>query len=162
MGQAIKIEVNSKVLEKNLKRFSRSVSARAIVGIIKLNAKPLVSAIKQGAPERPKEGKPNKRFGKVYYPGNLKRSVGTKSFTRGSDSMGDLSVYVGANKGTVADGWYAKFVELGTQGRAGRGRITPNPFIARAAQREVPNMKRDLEKDIATYTTKLAKRLGFK
>jgi len=127
-------------------------------------AKPLVEAIKAGAPVSDEE---HYRYlgGKVvatYTPGNLKRSIRTMTFRRSgavfvgpkfSSSSGSKGVF----SGNRTDPWYAHIMEL-EYGLSGK---RPQPFIRPAAASTGPTALRiatvSLKRKIDAYANRLGK-----
>lgn len=176
------VRIDDSQLRMRLNKLKRSAQNNVVGGIIRKNVVPLVRTMKELAPERAENmfyisskkkvsTSPNKRAGKPYKAGNLKKSIGTKTF---SGYKGDLAVYVGPHHASQYDGWYAMFLELGTKGYggpigAGRGRkqdrqkyngagIQATHFISKAANATVPTITNNLEKDTAEYIERLARK----
>lgn len=159
------VSIDDSRLKAALIKLKRSAQASIVGGIVRKNVVPLVRTMKELAPERAPDmfyvksrkkvnTNPAKRLGKTYEAGNLKKSIGTRTFT----GRGDLAVYVGPNKGSTYDGWYAMFQELGTKTTGFGGPISPNPFIKRSADATMPVIVNNLEKDTAEYIERLAKK----
>lgn len=111
-------------------------------------AKPLIAAIKAAAPV---SSKAHSRYsaGKVvatYKPGNLRRSIQRLPLRRAKSA-----IYIGPRaRGGNPDGYYAPFLEYGTQNMSAR------PFIGPAAKAALPGAARTalelLKRRIETYT----------
>lgn len=147
-----------------VKQMPDKMKKREITGIMKMNLRPVVKAIKTNTPVsgythvRKTKNVYHKRTGELkrasvthtYESGNLKRSIGVKAFTKGDNP----TVFAGIQKGKN-DGWYGFFVERGTKHIAARN------FIAQAAAVSVPTATENLQNDIRNYIVKNAKRLGL-
>ncbi len=132
----IGIKIDDSRLKSALKGTKTSFRTSVLASIVKTSVKPMADTVRALAPDRRETAKPNtkpqKRFGKEYPAGGLKRSIGVRAFTNQSN----MSVYVGTQKTKLYDAWYAMFVEKGTQERfyngKNRGKINPMKFIERA------------------------------
>ncbi len=120
---------------------------RSIGADLGVAAKPLIAAIKAAAPV---SSKAHSRYsaGKVvatYKPGNLRRSIQRLPLRRAKSA-----IYIGPrSRGENPDGYYAPFLEYGTQNMSAR------PFIGPAAKAVLPAVGRTalelLKKRIETY-----------
>lgn len=130
-----------------------------IAGLIRKNMKPVAEAIKAKTPERKEGGtrgvvirrRKDGSISTASSEGNLKRSIGVKTFGKGNEVTG----YAGLQKGANADGWYGFFLERGTK------YISKRPFIAPAAAISVPAAAENLANDAAEYIVKNAQKLGL-
>jgi len=149
------------------------VKVKAMKGIMSKNMKPIVQGIKAATPSRADggyytsthqkvhQGKANPRHKRTKYesnasayntlPGNAKKSIGTKAFSKGQL----VTTYAGINKRKNVDGWYAFFVARGTK------HISKDDFISRGANPQMNKAANNLEKDIAEYLVKNARKLGL-
>jgi HK97 gp10 family phage protein len=135
-----------------------SVKTKAMRGIIAKNMKPVAKAIKNNTPTRDINAyqgsiKRKRKDGSIStdsMPGNLKKSIGVKTFGKGMEVSG----YAGIQK-KKNDGWYGFFVERGTK------HIAKNPFIQQAAASAIPAAAEMLSKDTTDYIIQNAKKLGL-
>jgi HK97 gp10 family phage protein len=119
----------------------------------------LINAIKQLAPVSDEPHSRYKGETKItYYPGNLRRSFRNLTFRRSP------AVWVGPKvdksgtgieyKGNKVDGYYAHFVEFGTENQR------PHPFVRPAAQTAGPETLRraiqELKKQIDSYAQSIS------
>lgn len=129
-----------------------------IAAMMKKNLQPVKETIKNMTPvrnEKSHQGKivryrKNGSISTESLPGNLKRSIGLRQFTKGED----VSVYAGIQKGRN-DGWYGYFVERGTRTQKGQH------FIEEAATLSMPTAADNLTTDIKDYIINNAKKLGL-
>lgn len=146
-----------KEFTEQVKKLGESQKKTVLAGIMRKNLQPVASAIRTLAPER-KSDRTIKRYRKdgsvstESTGGNLKRSIGVKSFT----GRGTVSAYAGIMNKKNADGWYGAFVERGTKTIKRK-----NPFIQRAANYTLPAANRNLGKDINEYIIKNGQKLGL-
>lgn len=153
---AIKLEGFEEFLNA-VKELPENIKKPHIAGLMKKNLKIVERAIYSQTPVRRGEVKAIKRYRKggelaqEYLPGNLRRSIGMKAFTKGEN----VAVYAGINKKNKADGWYGFFLERGTK------HISPRRFISLAASVTVPIAEENLTKDVRDYIAKNAKKLGL-
>lgn len=143
---------------KTVQKLPNEIKPKVMKGIIGKNMKPIAASIKLTAPVR----NANSYQGKIIrkrksgetstesLPGNLKKSIGVKTFGNGTEITG----YAGIQK-RKNDGWYGFFVERGTR------KIGANPFIKRASSISVPLAAENLGKDVTEYIVKNAKKLGL-
>jgi HK97 gp10 family phage protein len=133
------------------------MNPKAMKEIMSKNMKPIAEPIRQKAPLRDEAG--NRKI--IRYrkdgshsteslPGNLKKSIGVKTFGKG----GEITAYAGIQK-KKNDGWYGFFLERGTQ------HIPKKPFIAPASSASIPIAAANLESDVKDYIVKNAKKLGL-
>ena len=149
------------------------MKVKAMKGIMGKNMKPVAQGIKTAAPTRENGGVYSKTGQKVYQgkanprntkskregnasayntlPGNAKKSIGTKAFSKGTQ----VSVYAGINKNKRYDGWYAFFVARGTK------HISKDDFISRGANPKIATAANNLSSDITDYIVKNARQLGL-
>ena len=141
-----------------VKQMPDKMKATAMRGIILKNMKPIAATIKANTPKRDASSyqgniKRKKKDGSIStesLPGNLQKSIGVKTFGKGTDIAG----YAGIQK-KKNDGWYGFFVERGTK------HISKNPFIARSSAQAVPTAMTNLQTDIKDYIVDNAKKLGL-
>lgn len=142
---------------KQVEKLGDSQKKTVVAGIMRKNLQPVAAAIKVLAPVR------NSKHTKIKYrkngeistqteAGNLKRSIGVKSFT----GRNTVSAYAGIQKKKNADGWYGSFLIRGTKKIK-----VKNPFIERAAAYTLPKANRQLGNDINDYIIKNGKKLGL-
>lgn len=113
-------------LKKKIKRLPDKVKRKEVQKILRVSAKSTVTAARAEAPISKKAH--TFRGGRVYQPGNLKKSIRTKVMTRARVPM----VIVGpTSTGKKYDGFYGRsFVIPGHRTRSG-GLVKPNPFMQR-------------------------------
>ena len=134
------------------------MKSNAMRGIIAKNMKPISEAIKANAPVRNSSSyqgsiKRKRKDGSIStesMPGNLKKSIGVKTFGKGTE----ISGYAGIQK-KKNDGWYGFFIERGTK------HIAKDPFIARSAAATIPLATEHLTTDIKDYIVTNAQKLGL-
>ena len=132
------------------------MKSKAMRGIIAKNMKPIAETIKNNTPVRTGyQGKivRKRKDGSIStesMPGNLKKSIGVKTFGRGTEVTG----YAGIQK-KKNDGWYGWFLERGTKN------IPRNPFIERSAAIAVPLAAEKLSEDVTNYIIDNGKKLGL-
>lgn len=143
---------------KTVQQLPDKMKTKAMRGIIAKNMKPVAAAIKSNTPTRDhsqyqgaiirkrKDGSTSTSS----RPGNLKKSIGVKTFGKGTEVTG----YAGIQK-KKNDGWYGWFVERGTKN------IAKNPFIAQAAASSVPLATENLSNDVRDYIVANGKKLGL-
>ena len=141
-----------------VKQMPDKMKATAMRGIILKNMKPIAAAIKTNTPKRDlgsyqgniKRKRKDGSISTESMPGNLQKSIGVKTFGKGTE----ISGYAGIQK-KKNDGWYGFFLERGTKN------VAKNPFIARSAAIAVPLATENLSNDISTYIVDNAKKLGL-
>ncbi|MFZ4797052.1 MAG: HK97-gp10 family putative phage morphogenesis protein [Bacteroidia bacterium] len=134
------------------------MKSKAMREIIAKNMKPISEAIKANTPVRKSTSyqgsiKRKRKDGSIStesMPMNLKKSIGVKTFGKGTE----ISGYAGIQK-KKNDGWYGFFIERGTRN------ISKDPFIARAAAATVPLATEHLTTDIKDYIVNNAQKLGL-
>jgi HK97 gp10 family phage protein len=134
------------------------MKSKAMREIIAKNMKPISEAIKANTPVRKSTSyqgsiKRKRKDGSIStesMPMNLKKSIGVKTFGKGTEING----YAGIQK-KKNDGWYGFFIERGTRN------ISKDPFIARAASASVPIAAEHLTTDIKDYIVNNAQKLGL-
>lgn len=141
-----------------VKRIPNEMKPKAMRGIIAKNMKPIAQTIKANTPTR----KANQYQGAIIRkrkdgtisteskPGNLKKSIGVRTFGNGQNVTG----YAGIQK-RKNDGWYGFFVERGTKN------ISPQKFIAQSSAIATPKAAETLGQDVRDYIVKNAKKLGL-
>lgn len=162
----IELQGFDKFLE-TVKMLPDKTKGSVMAGIMRKNLTPVKNSIKALAPLRAQRFSKSTRIrykknGKISTqsdPGNLKKSIGIKTY----NTRRGISAYAGIQngkekeegQGKINDGWYGFFVERGTKYQK------PNPFIKRAASYTLPAATRSLEKDTIDYIVKNAKKLGL-
>lgn len=143
---------------KTVSKLGDSVKTKAMRGIIAKNMKPIAQAIKVNTPVRSLnsyQGKITRKrkdgsISTESMPGNLKKSIGVKTFGKGVQVTG----YAGIQK-RKNDGWYGYILERGSRN------ISRRPFILPAANTAVPMASANLSKDTTDYIIANAKKLGL-
>lgn len=152
-------ELMEKILEMPDK-----MKAGVLRSIIRKNMLPVAESIKSVTPTRFKgskgNGKPKQKGpigkGKWRLPaGNLRRSIGVKTFSKGANVSGYAGINVGQGSSGYSDGWYGAFIVRGTK------TMPPNNFIRRGAEIAIPKAQADLETEVAAYIKRNAKKLGL-
>jgi HK97 gp10 family phage protein len=134
------------------------MKSKAMRGIIAKNMQPISAAIKTNTPIRKSSSyqgpiKRKRKDGSIStesMPMNLKKSIGVKTFGKGTE----ISGYAGIQK-KKNDGWYGFFIERGTK------HIAKDPFIARSAAATIPLATEHLTTDINDYIVTNAQKLGL-
>jgi HK97 gp10 family phage protein len=142
----------------SVKALSNDMKPKVIKDIIRKNMLPIAKTIKANTPIRKadqyqgtivrkrKDGSTSTESS----PGNLKKSIGVKTFGKGENITG----YAGIQK-RRNDGWYGFFIERGTK------TMGKNPFIARSSAIATPAAANNLSKDVTDYIVKNARKLGL-
>ena len=158
-----------KEFTEQVKKLGESQKKTVLAAIMRKNLKPVANAIRVLAPVRNERERTIVRYRKNGTVstrseiGNLKRSIGVRSFTQRSG----ISAYAGimngkgvedegGNKSRKNDGYYGEFVIRGTSHIKRK-----NPFIQRAANYTLPAANRNLGKDINEYIIKNGQKLGL-
>lgn len=140
-------------LQKKIKRLPDKVKRKEIVKILKVSAKSTVTAARA---EAPISKKAHTLRGKVYNPGNLKKSIRTKVMRRSRVPM----IIVGpTSTGNKYDGFYGRqFVISGHRTRSGN-RVEPNPFMQRGHDRTAGKVSKEMQVKTERYMQKQINRL---
>ena len=147
-----------KEFTEQVKKLGESQKKTVLAAIMRKNLQPVASAIRTLAPVRNERQRVIIRYRKngsvstESSNGNLRRSIGVKSFT----GRGTVAAYAGIMNKKAADGWYGEFVIRGTEHIKRK-----NPFIQRAANYTLPAANRNLGKDINEYIIKNGQKLGL-
>lgn len=157
MVTGIKMEGWNEFIEA-VKQIPNEMKPKAMRGIIAKNMKPISQAIKAAAPVRDSRHYQGvitrkRKDGSVSTessPGNLRKSIGVRTFSNGSEVAG----YAGIQK-RKNDGWYGFFLERGTK------KMGKDPFIARSSAAAIPLAADRLGQDVKEYIVKNAKKLGL-
>ena len=139
------------------------MKVKAMKGIMGKNMKPIAQGIKSVTPksdlnDRIKKNRKGQNLkdkkGKdiILKSGNLQKSIGTRTFSRGTD----VSAYAGINKKGRYDGYYGFFIARGTK------HISKDDFISRGANPKIATAANNLSSDITDYIVKNARQLGLK
>jgi HK97 gp10 family phage protein len=153
----IKMEGWNEFIEA-VKRVPNEMKPKAMRGIIAKNMKPIAQAIKAAAPVRDQKHyqgvitrkRASGDISTESSPGNLKKSIGVRTFGKG----GYVAGYAGIQK-RKNDGWYGFFLERGTK------KMGKDPFIARSSAGAIPQAADRLGQDVKEYIVKNAKKLGL-
>lgn len=138
------------------------MKVKAMKGIMGKNMKPIAQGIKSVTPksdlnDRIKKNRKGQNLkdkkGKdiILKSGNLQKSIGTRTFSRGTD----VSAYAGINKKGRYDGYYGFFIARGTK------HISKDDFISRGANPKIATAANNLSSDITDYIVKNARQLGL-
>lgn len=143
---------------KAVQQIPNQMKPKAMRGIIAKNMRPVANAIKNNTPVRKSSSyqgtiKRKRKDGSISVEsevGNLKKSIGVRTFGKG----GEITGYAGIQK-RRNDGYYGFFVERGTKN------MGKNPFIAESSAIAVPLAAENLGNDVRDYIVLNAKKLGL-
>jgi len=113
-------------LLKNLKTLPDKVQKRILVGAVRAGAKPIVKEARSLVPKDT---------------GNLKKSIGVTKFRTRKKSL--VWFQVSPRTGGKYDGWYGRFLEVGT------AKMPAHPFMRPAFEKEGENSIKSVKEYIA-------------
>lgn len=130
---SVEAEIKMGDLLKNLEKVPEKVQKRILRGAVRASAKPIVQEARRLVPTSS---------------GNLRKSIGV---TMGRIRNGVLTAKISPRTGGKHDGFYGRFVEIGT------AKMSPKPFLRPAFERKGEEsikyfkeyMKKRLEKELA-------------
>lgn len=150
MSQTIQIEGMDEIIAK-IKALPDRTKRLEVLKILRRQMKPIQSAVRNATPEA---DRPIKVRGKVYMPGNAKKSISI--FSGKSKLMPSVFVGPATGKKRKYDAWYLYLLVYGWRDN----RSTRNlDYIRKTASPLIPNATKVMTDDLKKYIDKRIKQL---